>query len=54
MAAINNIEIFGSVCRETNPPAINIKRGKDKQAQEMSVDLTRKASKLIIYSVTSQ
>jgi hypothetical protein len=60
MAAINNIEIFGSVCRETNPSAINIKRGKDKQAQIMtftppvSVNLTRKASKLIIYSVTSQ
>ena len=35
MAAINNIEIFGSVCRETNPSAINIKRGKDKQAQIM-------------------
>jgi hypothetical protein len=32
MVAINNIEIFGSVCRETNPSAINIKRGKDKQA----------------------
>jgi hypothetical protein len=113
MAAINNIEIFGLVCRETNPPVINIKRGKDKQAQimtftppvrnvsihdinlvllrkkerlcdnisvvntcppvklshislppqlhvrlfflpEMSVDLTRKVSHLIIYSVTSQ
>ena len=37
MAAINNIEIFGSVCRETNPPAINIKRGKDKQAQIMTI-----------------
>ena len=36
MAAINNIEIFGFVCRETNPPAINIKRGKDKQAQIMT------------------
>ena len=36
MAAITNIEIFGSVCRETNPPAINIKRGKDKQAQIMT------------------
>jgi hypothetical protein len=36
MAGINNIEIFGSVCRETNPPAINIKRGKDKQAQIMT------------------
>ena len=36
MAEINNIEIFGSVCRETNPPAINIKRGKDKQAQIMT------------------
>jgi hypothetical protein len=23
MTGINNIEIFGSVCRETNPPAIN-------------------------------
>jgi hypothetical protein len=34
---INNIEIFGSVCRETNPPAINIKRGKDKQAQIMTI-----------------
>jgi hypothetical protein len=32
MAEINNIEIFGSVCRGTNPPAISIKRGKDKQA----------------------
>jgi uncharacterized phage infection (PIP) family protein YhgE len=28
MAAINTIEICGSVCRETTPPAINIKRGK--------------------------
>jgi len=37
MAAINNIEIFGSVCRETNPPVINIKRGKDKQAQIMAI-----------------
>ena len=37
MAAINNIEIFGSVCRETNPPAINIKRRKDKQAQIMTI-----------------
>ena len=37
MAAINNIEIFGSVCRETNPPVINIKRGKDKQAQIMTI-----------------
>ena len=36
MAAINNIEIFGLVCRETNPPVINIKRGKDKQAQIMT------------------
>ena len=36
MAEINNIEIFGSVCRETNPPAISIKRGKDKQAQIMT------------------
>ena len=36
MAAINNIEIFGSVCRETNPPAVNIKRRKDKQAQIMT------------------
>ena len=36
MAAINNIEIFGSVCRETNPSAINIKRGQDKQAQIMT------------------
>ena len=36
MAGINNIEIFGSVCREINPPAINIKRGKDKQAQIMT------------------
>jgi hypothetical protein len=36
MAAINNIEIFGSVCRETNPAAINIKRGKDKQAEIMT------------------
>ena len=36
MTAITNIEIFGSVCRETNPPAINIKRGKDKQAQIMT------------------
>jgi hypothetical protein len=36
MAAINNIEIFGAVCRETNAPAINIKRGKDKQAQIMT------------------
>jgi hypothetical protein len=31
MVAINNIEIFGSVCRETNPSSINIKREKDKQ-----------------------
>ena len=37
MAVINNIEIFGSICRETNPPAINIKRGKDKQAQIMTI-----------------
>ena len=37
MVAINNIEIFGSVCRETNPPAINIKIGKDKQAQIMTI-----------------
>jgi hypothetical protein len=37
MVAINNIEIFGSVCRETNPPAINIKREKDKQAQIMNI-----------------
>ena len=37
MAAINNIEIFGLVCRETNPPVINIKRGKDKQAQIMTI-----------------
>jgi hypothetical protein len=36
MVAINNIEIFGSLCRETNPPAMNIKRGKDKQAQLMT------------------
>jgi hypothetical protein len=36
MVAINNIEIFGLVCRETNPSAINIKRGKDKQAQIMT------------------
>ena len=36
MAAMNNFEIFGSVCRETNPPAINIKRGKDRQAQIMT------------------
>jgi hypothetical protein len=48
MVAINNIEIFGSVCRKTNPPAINIK------IPEMSVDLTRNASQLIIYFVTSQ
>jgi hypothetical protein len=37
MVAINNIEIFGSVCRETNPPAINIKREKDKQAPIMNI-----------------
>jgi hypothetical protein len=37
MVAINNIEIFGSVCRETNPPAINIKWEKDKQAQIMNI-----------------
>ena len=37
MAAINNIEIFGSVCRETNPPAINIKRRKEKHAQIMTI-----------------
>jgi hypothetical protein len=37
MVAINNIEIFGSVCRETNPPAINIKREKAKQAQIMTI-----------------
>jgi hypothetical protein len=37
MAAINNIEIFGLVCKETNPPVINIKRGKDKQAQIMTI-----------------
>ena len=37
MAAINNIEIFGLVCRETRPPAISIKRGKDKQAQIMTI-----------------
>ena len=37
MTGINNIEIFGSVCRETNPPAINIKRGKDKPAQLMII-----------------
>ena len=37
LAAINNIEIFGSVCRETNPPVINIKIGKDKQAQIMTI-----------------
>ena len=37
MVAMNNIEIFGSLCRETNPPAINIKRGKDKQAQLMTI-----------------
>ena len=36
MAAINTIEICGSVCRETTPPAINIKRGKDKQAHIMT------------------
>jgi hypothetical protein len=30
-------EIFGSVCRETNPPAINIKGEKDKQAQIMNI-----------------
>jgi hypothetical protein len=36
MAAINNIEIFGSVFGETNPSAMNIKRGKDKQAQIMT------------------
>ena len=34
MVAINNIEIL---CRETNPPAINIKREKDKQAQIMNI-----------------
>ena len=37
MTAINTIEIFGSVCRETNPPVINIKRGKDKQAQIVTI-----------------
>jgi hypothetical protein len=37
MVAINNIEIFGSVCRETNLPAINIKRGKDKHAQIINI-----------------
>jgi hypothetical protein len=37
MVAINNIEIFGSVCRETNPPTINIKREKDKQAQIITI-----------------
>ena len=37
MGEINNIEIFGLVCRETNPPVINIKRGKDKQAQIMTI-----------------
>ena len=37
MVAINNIDIFGSVCRETNPPAINIKREKDKQAKIMNI-----------------
>jgi hypothetical protein len=37
MVAINNIEIFGSVCRQTNPPAINIKREKDKQTQIMNI-----------------
>jgi hypothetical protein len=37
MAGINNIEIFGSVCRETNPPVINIKKEKDKQAQIMTI-----------------
>jgi hypothetical protein len=26
MAAINNIEIFGLVCREANPPIINIQQ----------------------------
>ena len=36
MAAINTIEIFGSVCRETNPPVINIKRRKNKQVQIMT------------------
>ena len=37
MAAIKHFEIFGSVCRETSPPAINIKREKDKQAQIMTI-----------------
>ena len=37
MTGINNIEIFGSVCRETNPSAINIKRGKDKQTHIMTI-----------------
>ena len=37
MTAINTIEIFGSVCRETNPPVINIKRRKDKQAQIVTI-----------------
>jgi hypothetical protein len=37
MVAINNIEIFGSICRETTPPAINMKREKDKQAQMMNI-----------------
>jgi hypothetical protein len=37
MAAINNIEIFGLVCRETNPPVINIQRRTDKQAQIMTI-----------------
>ena len=37
MVVINNIEIFGSVCRETTPPAINMKREKDKQAQMMNI-----------------
>ena len=37
IVAINNIEIFGSLCRETYPPAINIKREKDKQAQTMNI-----------------
>jgi hypothetical protein len=28
---------LSDVCRETNPPAINIKREKDKQAQIMNI-----------------
>jgi hypothetical protein len=37
MAAIKHFEMFGSVCRETSPLAINIKREKDKQAQLMTI-----------------